>query len=422
MVMVRPFVRNAIVAVALTGATLAINGGVYFGGPGERKLLLAFFGDDEAGLNQAIGVWWAFSALLITGLLVVQWWPTVALVLTGIGGAGHLLHPLLGPQILDLAVPVVLLLVTSEVRRRWMSALLLGVFAVGAYLIELRNASLPEGKLAPRPDAVSVLPVAGETVGVWFDAVTRSLPVLLVLSLAVAVGDGVRSRRRTVAMLRQRAEQLERDQHQRALVAAAEERARITREMHDVVAHGLSVIVAQAQGGAAALNRHPDRTADALQRVIETGRSSLAEMRRLLGVIGHADVAQPELGIGAVRELVDRVRAAGLPVRLHVEGQPAQMPPTVDQSAYRIIQEALTNTLKHAGPDATAVVSLRFAEDSLEVNVIDDGRGPSASPAGGHGLRGIGERVGLLGGDLAAGPANGGGFAVRARLPIGADT
>jgi signal transduction histidine kinase len=260
---------------------------------------------------------------------------------------------------------------------------------------------------------------------------------MLVLGLALAFGDGVRSRRAHLRTLEQRATDLEREQHQRTALAAAAERARITRELHDVVAHGMSVMVVQAQGGAAALRRHPDRTAAALENVITTGRASLAEMRRLLGVVSRDPTGDPQLapqpGLVSLPALVDQVRAAGTPVRLSIDGQPVPLPASVDLSAYRIVQEALTNTIKHAGPRASAEVRLSFAPDWLEVEVCDDGaggdrvpgggnwtqRGVSRAAGGGNGLRGSAERVTMLSGELAVGPGPGGhGFRVWALLPV----
>jgi signal transduction histidine kinase len=185
-----------------------------------------------------------------------------------------------------------------------------------------------------------------------------------------------------------------------------------------------SVIVVQAQGGAAALGRHPDRTAEALQNVIATGRESLAEMRRLLDLVRRDPAVDPELtpqlGVGSLPELVDRVRAAGTPVSFAVEGEPVALPTSVELSAYRIAQEALTNTIKHAGAGARAAIRLGFQPNWLEIEVSDDGVGGSVSPGGdGTGLRGIAERIDILGGQLTVGPRESGGFRVCAYLPLG---
>jgi signal transduction histidine kinase len=189
------------------------------------------------------------------------------------------------------------------------------------------------------------------------------------------------------------------------------------------VAHGISVMVVQAQGGAAALRNHPDRTATALANVIDTGRASLAEMRRLLGIVRGPETrtAQlaPQPGLGALPALIDQVRDTGTPVSLLVDGEPTILPASVDLSAYRIVQEALTNTIKHAGPGAAATVRLAFHPDELEIEVTDTGAARPDSLVDGNGLRGIAERVRLLGGLVRAGPRTEGGFAVHARLPTG---
>jgi signal transduction histidine kinase len=182
-------------------------------------------------------------------------------------------------------------------------------------------------------------------------------------------------------------------------------------------------MVLQAHGAAAALNRHPERTATALQHVIETGRASMAEMRRLLAVERTDPAEDPQLvpqpGITAVPSLVDQVRATGVPVTLHIDGTPVPMLPSVELSAYRIVQEALTNVLKHATPGAAAVVRLGFEVEQLRVEVTDDGTGPvDSGNRSGIGLRGIADRVAVLGGELVTGRVDGTGFRVCANLPL----
>jgi signal transduction histidine kinase len=229
----------------------------------------------------------------------------------------------------------------------------------------------------------------------------------------------VRARRQATALAARNAA-LQR----RAEGAVAAERTRIARELHDIVAHHLSVMVLQA-AGARASGRPADR---ALEKIEDSGRQALSEMRRLLGMLREPD-EEPELtpqpGLAALPTLAESVRAAGLPVRLFVDGNRAALPAAVDVSAYRIVQEALTNVLKHAG-SARAEVSIGYVEDAVTIEVTDDG--PSAQAAdlawaeaaqGGHGLAGMRERVALFGGELLAGPKPGGGFAVRARLPLG---
>ncbi|MDT7727575.1 MAG: hypothetical protein QOI21_4151 [Actinomycetota bacterium] len=413
----RPYLRNAVLALALTSASLVVSGGLYWGAGAERKQLTAFFGD-EATLREALVRWWVWGAVLVVALMLSVRRPVVALALAGAAGAAHLLDPRFGVQPLDLIVPVVLFLVAATARARWTSATVLAGFATGVYLINLVNELTRNTKAVPVGKALSPVvtePVTANLLG----AASGSFQVILVLGLAVAVGDSVRSRKRSLQVMEQRAGDLEREQLHRAALAAAAERSRIARELHDVVAHSLSVIVAQAQGATAALRRHPDRAETALHHVIEVGRGSLGDMRRLLGVLGHQPGTSPEPGLGAMAELIDGVRLAGLPVRLHLDGEPIVLPSSVDLSAYRIVQEALTNALKHAGAGAEVVVSLKFTLDSVEIEVTDDGLGSgSRSAPGGHGLRGIAERVDKLGGELAVGPGRDGGFQVKAKLPI----
>lgn len=212
----------------------------------------------------------------------------------------------------------------------------------------------------------------------------------------------------------------EREREVAAREAVVAERARIARELHDVVAHSVSVMVVQAQAGPRLLSA-PESVGEVFRSIETTGREALVELRRLLGVLrGGEDepATTPQPGLDRLDALVEQVRAAGLRVDLRVEGEPAQLPAGVDLSAYRIVQEALTNTLKHAGR-ADAEVILRFEPSAVEVEVLDNGSGPSTHPNGsGHGLVGMRERVALYGGSLEAGSRNGHGFVVRARLPL----
>ena len=205
---------------------------------------------------------------------------------------------------------------------------------------------------------------------------------------------------------------------QQAEQAAAAERARIARELHDIVAHHLSVIVLQAAGTRAS----GKPAGPSLEKIENSARQALTETRRLLGVLRDPDEEaglDPQPGIGELDALAASVRAAGLPVRLVIDEDPAALPAAVDVSAYRIVQEALTNVLKHAGP-ARADVTIECADEALTIEITDNGIAePGSKPkAGGHGLAGMRERAAVFGGELAAGPRPGGGFAVRARLPL----
>jgi signal transduction histidine kinase len=222
-----------------------------------------------------------------------------------------------------------------------------------------------------------------------------------------------------IRIRREREHLLVGEREERARAAVAEERTRIARELHDVVAHAISVIVLQARGARHALEREPSDAREAIDAIEETAEAALGEMRRLLGVLRARDeliALAPQPSVGQLPALLAHVRGAGLPVELSIEGEPVELAPGVDLSAYRIVQEALTNTLKHAGP-ASARVTVRYEPGSLLVEVADDGAG-TANGNGGHGLVGMRERVSVFGGDLESGPGREGGFAVRARLPL----
>ena len=225
--------------------------------------------------------------------------------------------------------------------------------------------------------------------------------------------------RRELAALERRADELERQRTQ----AVTDERARIARELHDVIVHNISVAVVQAVAATGILGTQPERAREPLRRIEQSGREALTELRRLLGILREGDdqgPLVPQPGLADLDTLLDGVRGAGLMVELQVEGPERTLPRGVDLSAYRIVQEALTNALRHAGP-ATAHVSVRYGSESLELEVVDDGHGGGAGNGvgRGHGLVGMRERVALYGGDLEAGPQDGVGFLVRARLPLG---
>lgn len=199
-----------------------------------------------------------------------------------------------------------------------------------------------------------------------------------------------------------------------------EERVRIARDLHDSVAHNLASISVQAGVGAHVLDQHPEQAREALLAIKRASGAALAELRATLGMLrsGEAAPREPAPGLERVDSLVEGSRSAGLPVEVVIDGSPRPLPPAVDGAAFRIIQESLTNVLRHAGP-ARAVVTIRHRDEGVEVEVVDDGRGPAPNGAQrpGHGLAGMRERVSLLGGEFHAGPAAAGGFRVRAKLP-----
>jgi len=202
--------------------------------------------------------------------------------------------------------------------------------------------------------------------------------------------------------------------------AVAEERQRIARELHDVIAHSVSVMTVQAGAVRRLLQPEQERERLALEAIEATGREALTEMRRLVGLLreqGAAPDFTPQPSMRAVDVLVGTVREAGLPVELSVEGEPTELPPGVDLAAYRVIQEALTNALKYAGP-ARAWVTVRWRDRELELEIANDGRSDEGGDGGGHGLVGLRERVSLVGGSIASGPRRGGGYVVTAHLPL----
>jgi signal transduction histidine kinase len=260
--------------------------------------------------------------------------------------------------------------------------------------------------------------------------------VSLGLAGAWVLGDRARVQRALAAELQERAVRLEREQAEEARRAVAAERARIARELHDVVAHHVSMMVVQAEAGPVVVERDPARAAGAFEAIAGTGRQALVEMRRLLGVLrgdGDAEAAPslaPQPGLAQVPSLVEQVGRAGLRVELVVEGTKAALPPGIDLSAYRIVQEALTNAVKHSG-SSRARILVRYGADDLRLEIHDNGPADAGltpafgrrssdpdRPDGRSGLVGMRERVALFGGELRAGPGPDGGFTVDARLPI----
>ena len=244
-------------------------------------------------------------------------------------------------------------------------------------------------------------------------------------SSAWLLGWTIRRGERRARDLGMRAERLEREREQQARAAVIDERARIARELHDVVAHGVSVMVVQAGAARSLLPQEDDATRAQLQSIEGIGRQALTEMRHMLEMLRDDDeiALEPLPGIGQLDALVAAAGEANLPVEVRIDGEPQPLPPGIDLTAYRIVQEALTNAIKHAGP-ANAHVTVRYRPDALELEVTDDGAGASNGHRSGvgHGLVGMRERTALYGGELHVGPrGDGAGFAVRVRLPVSAE-
>ncbi|WP_189985351.1 sensor histidine kinase [Streptomyces capoamus] len=258
-----------------------------------------------------------------------------------------------------------------------------------------------------------------------------NLGVLAWTGIGATAGDAVRSRRAVVQAIRDRAERAERTREEEARRRVAEERLRIARDLHDVVAHHIALVNVQAGVAAHVMDKRPDQAKEALAHVREASRSALNELRATVGLLRQsgdpAAPTEPAPGLSRLEELADTFRSAGLPVAVARADQGTELPAAVDLAAYRIVQEALTNVRKHAGPDAEAEVSVVRVGPNVEVTVLDDGSGTAGAPetggaggadGGGHGLLGMRERVTALGGTLTTGPRYGGGFRVHAILPV----
>jgi signal transduction histidine kinase len=289
----------------------------------------------------------------------------------------------------------------------------LAIFSAGAYASDRRRSLLAYGLLGAL------------FAGLWWATGQLDTWLLFIFVFSSGIwlaGDLLRARTSEAKEHERRAVELERQRSEALLQAAADERARIARELHDVIAHNLSVVVIQAGAAQRVLDEQPEAAREALRQVEETGRVAMTEMRRLLGVLRKGDdgpLTIPQPGVGSLETLLDDVRSAGLPVTLRTSGDPRTLPPGVDVSVFRIVQEALTNTLRHA--EATqATVEVRYLPAAVEIEVVDDGHGTRDTrwdTAGGHGLAGMRERAQLFDGAFEAGPRPSGGFAVRVVLP-----
>lgn len=355
--------------------------------PGEKEL-------EKVGpeiWRSALIIWWAATGIGVAAMMARSWKPMLALAGALAMAVGHISSYVVPLLPIDLAVAFALYAVAAADVRRRVSYLGLGLgLAVALFAVIW-------GFMSP--------PIFGPTATV--------LPPSAVL-VAWLAGDRLRARH-------EQHKQRERERVAEAELAVAAERGRIARDMHDAVAHGLSIMVIQAQAAIGALQRRPATALAALEAIETTGRHSLGEMRRLLGLSRPEETQLAPLpGIADLTALADRVCQAGLPVSLEVTGEPARMPGGVAASVYRIVQEALTNALKHAGPRARAGVTVHCGQEELEVIVEDTGFGTGGELAEsrGSGLRGMRQRVDLLGGSFSAADGAAGGFEVRARIPV----
>lgn len=291
-------------------------------------------------------------------------------------------------------------------------AILISLYGVGRYVEEDRTNILAVVAAMTIVVADDIL-IEGEEASV----VVLSLGLVL---LAWYVGRRMEGRREYLALLEERAEYLERERAAEAQRAVTAERTRIARELHDLVAHRVSMITVQAGAAQTVVSRDPERAVRAMEAVEREGRQALEELRQVLGVL-RADENQTDLvpvnGLADIDDLVADMRSAGMDVSLDNEGIPTDLPSQVDLASYRIVQEALTNVVKHGGPNPRAKVRVTSNDRHITIEVSDRGSGVSTVPGSGHGLAGMRERTTLLGGTFAAGPRSGGGFRVIARLP-----
>jgi signal transduction histidine kinase len=369
-------------------------------------------------VQDTVLAWVALALALVEWILIGASrgpWPLDILALAGIT------LPLAWRRRDALAVVVVFMAVAVP-SQLWLAKITGGVVPIVALLI----ASYSAGRHLTTRRAVLALAVAlaGIVAVSLIEDGTMDIvfPAIFFGWAPWLAGRILRSRTLLARELQERALRLEADRGQAAVRAVLDERRRIARELHDVVAHSMSVMVIQAGAGRRLAAVEPERAAECAALVERVGRDTLSELRRLIGVMGRPEdrPLEPQPGLARVGELVERARASGLPVELRVHGEPAGLPAGIDVAGYRIVQEALTNVLRHAGP-ARARVVIRYESDRLELEVSDDGRGRPERPEsglGGHGLVGMRERATVCGGDLTADPIAGGGFRVHARLPV----
>jgi signal transduction histidine kinase len=359
----------------------------------------------------------------------------VSLAHFSFGQAGHAGHLSLGAAV----IVAVVMAAALPLRRVWPGPVLMWTLLAAAVLAQWPD----RGALFPVALAISLYTVAAMmrrsqalaaavlVVGVtllvvaqdgtqhWAVAVSDAAGFA---AAATVVGLYAGTRRAYVAALNDRTRRLERERDQSSALAAAEERARIAREMHDSVAHHLTVIVALSDGALRAISRAPEEAADAIVDVSGTARQALAETRRLLGVLrtdAGQEPRQPLPGLADLDDLLGRVRAAGLPVHYERSGTSSDPPAAIQLAVFRLVQEALTNTMKHAGPGASAAVRLQLTSAEVLIDVEDDGAGRGAVPGvAGGGLTGMRERISAFGGDLDFGPRDTRGWRVTARLNL----
>ncbi|MDQ3402109.1 MAG: histidine kinase [Actinomycetota bacterium] len=345
------------------------------------------------------------GGILLAGLVIRRRNPMAAAYIILVGAFAQLLthgpspDPSMGDarvRPVDIALGIMLYTLVVYVNRR-QAALYAVWLSIGVWLWAVWRITLPEG----------ILP---------------AIVIVVLFALFWVWGEFSGARRAYHQEVERRLTLLEHERDQQAKIAVGAERARIARELHDVVAHAVSVIVVHADGAAFAVRKQPELAERAIETISSTGREALTELRRLLGVLRSEDSETertPQPGAQSIADLAERVRAIGVPVRLDLTGQLDDLPAGVGLGIYRIIQEALTNTIKHAGPGASATVHIRRVGDRVELDITDKGPGTSVRlTEGGNGLIGMRERAIVFGGSLRAGPRTDGGWRVQAVLPV----
>jgi signal transduction histidine kinase len=376
---------------------------------------------------------YAFDAVIVLG--------AVGAIVEMISISEHVADPEVPDASLWLTIPVALLMTLPLLaRRRWRFGAPAFVFVVagvtsffegllipysGVLFLGVLASAFLFGMLRDRFEAIAGLVIAMATVAVvgWNDpnkAVDEYIAVPVFMGVVWLAGFALSRKLQEVDAVRQRALRLEREREEGAREAVAEERARLARELHDVVGHSVSVMTVQASAVRRLLLPEQEKEREALEVVETTGRQALAEMRRLVDVLRRPEEAPalaPQPSLAHLDKLVAQVRESGLPVELRVEGEVVRLTAGVDLTAYRLVQEGLTNALKHARADQ-AEVFVRYGEGEIELEVTDNGTGGGDGSGGGHGLVGMRERIAVYGGELDAARRPEGGFRLRARLPV----
>ncbi len=368
-------------------------------------LLMAFLVETWVNSRRpgALSISGADRGLLILGgvslALSIGWRRGMPLVVLAVAIANLILNYVIAPGVHDSMASAI--------------AMLTGVYSAAVYTTGATTVAAFMGTVALVPLVEMQDPMPD-----W------SLSDMLFLGIVIGgpwvAGRGVRHHRERERLLENLTVELDRQLEDKQRKAEAEERARIARELHDVVAHAITVIVIQARGGRRSMDTAPSEAAEAFDAIEITARQALSEMRLMLGLLqpeARPGVLSPSPSLHHLPDLVRQIDEAGLPVELVIEGDPVPLPPGIDMSAYRIVQEALTNSLKHAGQTSARVV-VCHERDAVRLEIADRGRGPNGRPVQGSGLIGMRERVALFGGDIYAGAGTDGGFTVRVRLPV----